>query len=190
MHGQQCLRHSRLRADQLTHISYASLVFLTSHSYVNRLSVHGQDGRTGLLAMARDHSAPPTATATGALTASSALRETVTQLAMAIPGERAWRPFGHRGYIGSSAHTICRSWLLLAGLHGLHDLGHAQTMFELHVLLLVPPRRDVRDPAAGGASPAGRRGGLRDAGRAALAAVCAGAPLCAGGPSSCSYAVL
>lgn len=48
----------------------------------------GQDGRTGLLATARDHSAPPTATATGAFTASAALRETVTELGMAIPGER------------------------------------------------------------------------------------------------------
>lgn len=46
----------------------------------------GQDGRTGLLATARDHSAPPTATATGALTAAAALRETVTELGMAIPG--------------------------------------------------------------------------------------------------------
>lgn len=46
----------------------------------------GQDGRTGLLATARDHSAPPTATATGALTAAAALRETITELGMAIPG--------------------------------------------------------------------------------------------------------
>jgi len=56
----------------------------------------GQDGRTGLLATARDHSAPPTATATGALTAAAALRETVTELGMAIPGS------GHFGVCETS----------------------------------------------------------------------------------------
>lgn len=72
-------------------------------------SYRGQDGRTGLLAMARDHSAPPTATATGALTASSALRETVTQLGMAIPGEQRSVLVRHRGCNSSSAYEGCKT---------------------------------------------------------------------------------
>ena len=56
----------------------------------------GQDGRTGLLATSRDHAAPPTATATGATTAAGALRETVTELGMAIPGEHTAESFDNQ----------------------------------------------------------------------------------------------
>lgn len=129
MHGQQCLAHLHLMCQSCA----PQITF-----ECKRLSDRGQDGRTGLLAMARDHSAPPTATATGALTASSALRETVTQLGMAIPGE--WRSasaaIGLPPRVQQQQQRRCYLQEL-ASSAGLHDLGHAPTMSQLHVPVLI-----------------------------------------------------